>query len=214
VLLAHHRLDQAETFLIQALRGGGAAGLAAMPGQVERDGLTWARPWLDRPRTAIDAYLRRHRLRFVDDASNEDQRFARGRLRATLWPVLVSAFPDAETTLARAAARAAQESALLAQAAHVDLAEVQADDDGALSVPHWLALSLARRVNVLRAWLARTLPEPVPETLVRRLADELPACAHGRWPAGSGWLRLRRRLLRFEPGHASPARQSGEASPA
>lgn len=213
VLLAHHRRDQAETFLIQALRGGGAAGLAAMPRQADRDGLAWARPWLDQSRSAIDAYLRRHRLGFVDDASNDDLRFARGRLRAALWPALVSAFPDAEATLARAAARAAQESALLAQAANADLGEVLADD-GALVLPRWLALSAARRVNVLRAWLGRTLPEPVPETLVRRLADELPANAHGQWPAGRGRLRLRRRLLHFEPAHASPARQSGEASPA
>jgi tRNA(Ile)-lysidine synthase len=213
VLLAHHRRDQAETFLIQALRGGGAAGLAAMPREVERDGITWARPWLDQPRSAIDAYLRRHRLRFVDDASNDDLRFARGRLRAALWPALLGAFPDAETTLARAAARAAQESALLAQVARADLGEVAAGD-GALVLPNWLALSAARRVNVLRAWLGCTLPEPVPETLVRRLADELPACVHGQWPAGSGWLRLRRRRLRFEPMAASPARQSGEASPA
>src|SRR3954468_10368457 len=50
VLLAHHRRDQAETFLLQALRGGGMAGLAGMPRQVEREGITWARPWLDQAR--------------------------------------------------------------------------------------------------------------------------------------------------------------------
>ena len=50
VLLAHHRRDQAETFLLQALRGAGPAGLAAMPRRAERAGLTWARPWLAQPR--------------------------------------------------------------------------------------------------------------------------------------------------------------------
>jgi tRNA(Ile)-lysidine synthase len=209
VLLAHHRRDQAETFLIQALRGGGAAGLAAMPRQAERDGITWARPWLDQPRAAIDAYLRRHRLRFVDDASNDDARFARGRLRAVVWPALHAAFPDAEATLARAAARAAVDAAVLAEVAAADLA-VTTDEGRALAVDRWLALAAARRVNALRAWLGGALPEPVPETLVRRLAVELPACVHADWPAGSGRLLLRRGRLRF----AALGRQSGEASPA
>ena len=47
IALAHHRGDQAETFLLQALRGAGVAGLAAMPARIERDGLIWVRPWLD-----------------------------------------------------------------------------------------------------------------------------------------------------------------------
>ena len=43
VLLAHHRRDQAETWLLQALRGGGPAGLSAMPQEAVREGITWAR---------------------------------------------------------------------------------------------------------------------------------------------------------------------------
>lgn len=209
VLLAHHRRDQAETFLIQALRGGGAAGLAAMPRLAERDGVAWARPWLDLPRAAIEAYARRHRLAFVDDGSNDDPRFARGRLRATVWPALQAAFPDAEATLARAAARAAVDAAVLSELAASDVAAVRGDGES-LAVDRWLGLSPARRVNALRAWLGATLPEPVPETLVRRLADELPGCHHAEWPAGSGRLLLRRRRLRL----AALPRQSGEASPA
>ena len=209
VLLAHHRRDQAETFLIQALRGGGAAGLAAMPRLAQRDGVIWARPWLDQPRSAIEAYARRHRLAFVEDASNDDPRFARGRLRAVVWPALNVAFPDGEATLARAAARAAVDAAVLAEVAAADVAVVSVED-GALAVDRWLELSAARRVNALRAWLGAALPEPVPETLVRRLADELPGCQHAEWPAGAGRLRLRRRRLRF----AALGRQSGEASPA
>ena len=88
VLLAHHEQDQAETFLLQALRGAGVAGLAAMPRQVERDGVVWARPWLRRDPDEIAAYVRRHRLTHIDDDSNADPRFARKRLRLTVWPSL------------------------------------------------------------------------------------------------------------------------------
>ena len=67
VLLAHHQGDQAETFLLQALRGAGPAGLAAMPARAERSGVVWARPWLAWPRESIDAYVRRHRIAYIDD---------------------------------------------------------------------------------------------------------------------------------------------------
>jgi tRNA(Ile)-lysidine synthase len=203
VLLAQHRRDQAETFLIQALRGGGAAGLAAMPRVVQRDGLTWARPWLGCPREAIDAYLRRHRLRYAEDPSNADRRFARARMRS-LWPALTAAFPDAETTLARAAQRAAADAALVAEVAEADLAALGAAGH-ALPVAAWGALSPARRIAVLRLWLATVLPMPVPETLVRRLGDELLGRHRARWPAGEGDLVLARG--RLAPEQAAPRRR-------
>lgn len=198
VLLAHHRRDQAETFLLQALRGGGAAGLAAMPRLALREGITWARPWLEMPRAAIDAYLQRHRLACVDDSSNQELRYARSRLRRLVWPPLLEAFPDAETTFARAAQRAAAEAEVLAEIGAADAAALRADVR-ALSLSAWREFSAARRANALRIWLAGVLDAPVPETLVRRLAAELPAAAHGQWPAPGGRLRLRRGRLQFEP---------------
>jgi tRNA(Ile)-lysidine synthase len=196
VLLAQHRRDQAETFLIQALRGGGAAGLAAMPALAVRDGIAWARPWLDRPREAIDAYLRRHRLRHIDDPSNADRRFARGRLRA-LWPALTGAFADAEVTLARAAMRAAADAALVTEVAEGDLGALGASG-ASLPVARWLLLSPSRRVAVLRLWLATLIEPPVPETLVRRLVDEVPGRHAARWHAGPGDLVLRKGWLALE----------------
>jgi tRNA(Ile)-lysidine synthase len=200
VLLAHHRRDQAETFLIQALRGGGAAGLAAMPRAAGRGGITWARPWLDLPREAIEAYARRHRLRFVHDPSNADSRLARGRLRGALWAELLAAFPDAETTLARAAQRAADDAAIVAEVAQGDLARLRdaSSVTDTLDVARWLELSPPRRRSALRLWLGSVMREPVPETLVRRLATELPACRSARWPAGPDQLVLRRGRLALE----------------
>jgi tRNA(Ile)-lysidine synthase len=208
VLLAQHRRDQAETFLIQALRGGGAAGLAAMPRLVQREGITWARPWLGSPREAIDAYLRRHRLRFVDDPSNVDPRFARARLRS-LWPALNDAFPDAEGTLARAAQRAADDAAIVAEVAQRDVDSIAAVGGG-LSVMPWLQLSPARRAAALRRWLGSVLSEPVPETLVRRLVEEVPGRQSARWHAGECDVVLKRGQL--APESAAPRRAHGRPS--
>lgn len=203
VLLAQHRRDQAETLLLQALRGGGTEALAAMPRRAERDGLVWARPWLDRPREEIEAYLRRHRLRWVDDESNDDEAYARNRLRRQVWPVLLAAFPDAEQQLAASARRAAEAAAALQSLAEAELPALA--DDGVLDVAGWRLLPVAHRAPVLRRWLQSALACPVPESLVRRLADELPAAASARWPAPDGELRLHDGRLVYAPPQAAEA---------
>lgn len=184
ILLAHHRRDQAETVLLQALRGAGPAGLAAMPRAVQRDGLWWLRPWLDMPREAIEAYVHEHRLRFVDDASNADERFARSRLHKQVWGALTRAFNDAEVTLGAVARRAHEAQALLDEVAVHDLVAI-VDGLGRLDVPRWCALSTARRANALRAWLQAGLGRGAPETLIERLLVQLPNASHARWPADS-----------------------------
>ena len=198
VLLAHHRRDQAETWLLQALRGAGAAGLSAMPRQVQRDGLVWARPWLDQPPEAIAAYARAHRLRFVQDPSNTDPRFARGRLRGPVWPALQAAFPQVDTVLAMAARHAQAAQALADEVAAADLALVQ--QGVALRLAPWRALTPARRANALRAWLAQRLGQGAPQTLVERLLAEAPAgVAPAHWPAPGAQVQRRRGELRVLP---------------
>lgn len=193
VALAHHRGDQAETFLLQALRGAGAAGLAAMPSRAERNGITWVRPWLDQPRAAIEVYVRAHRIRFIDDASNDDARFARNRLRLAVMPALRAAFPEAEHALAAAASRAAQARALIEEVAQTDLLAVL--DGPSLRLERWQRLSAARRRECLRAWLMPRSAHGVPETLIERLLAELPGPGPARWPFdGSELRRYRGRL--------------------
>lgn len=202
VLLAHHRRDQAETLLLQALRGGGPAGLAAMPRLAQRDGIVWARPWLGIEREAIEAYVARHRLTFVDDASNDDDRFARNRLRRRVWPALIAAFPDAEAQLAAAAARAAQSAAALAERAAIDLGP---GDGSGLDVASWATLGEARRANAAAAWLRRAGVAPS-SSLVLRLARELVPNGGGHWPLPAGELREHRgRLLLVTARTAAPS---------
>lgn len=201
VLLGHHRRDQAETFLLQALRSGGVAALSAMPASVRRDGVTWARPWLDVPAAEVEAYARRHRLRWIDDDSNADTRFARNRLRADVWPSLLQAFPDAERTLASAARRAQHAAAAVAEMAALDLASV-AGVEG-LHIASWRALSAARRGHSLRAWLAGFMTLAVPGSLVDRLEVELDTGVTRRWPVPGGDLSSYRGTLRWRAATAS-----------
>ena len=198
VLLAHHRRDQAETLLLQALRGGGPAGLAAMPREALREGLVWARPWLDRPRESIEAYVRRHRLRHIEDGSNADPRHARNRLRLAVWPALIDAFPGGEAALATAARRAHEADACLRELAQADLDRAGAADGG-LTLSAWQTLSPARRANLLRGWLAARLPEGVPERLLQRLLRQLPGAPGARWQTAAGELRCHAGALYLAP---------------
>lgn len=213
LLLAQHRRDQAETVLLQALRGGGPAGLAAMPRSALRDGLTWARPWLGQPREAIEAYVRRHRLTAVEDPSNADPRWARSRLRLQVWPALTQAFADAEVALSSVAQRAQEAQAALAELALLDLAGL-VDSAGGLQVAGWRRLSPARQANALRAWWATQAGRGPSGTLVARLLAEVPGRGTGVWPAGGGLsCRLFGGALRCEPAWP-PGQDAGADGPA
>lgn len=205
VLLAQHRRDQAETFLLQALRGAGVAGLSGMPSKVQRDGVTWARPWLEHGREEIEAYLRRHRLRYVDDASNDDTRFARNRLRRDVWPALTAAFTQAEAAFADSAKWTQEAAACVADLAEIDLAPIRRRD-GTLDTAGLVALAPHRRCNALRHWLRACLGEPAPASLLLRLTQELTAHDAKQWPVAGGELRTHRgRLLHVGVDRAAPS---------
>ena len=208
VLLAHHRRDQAETFLLQALRGAGPAGLAAMPREARRDGIVWARPWLNESHEAIDAYARRHRLRFVEDPSNADSRYARSLLRASAMPALREAFRDAESALLASAARCAEAQAVLDEVAQADLAALS--EGHALRLVPWRALSAARQANALRAWLRAQLGRGAPQALIERLLRELPGTGPAQWASKGVTLRRYRGRLEAKAGSVTTLRISGQ----
>jgi tRNA(Ile)-lysidine synthetase-like protein len=103
LVLAHHADDQVETFLLQLLRGSGAAG-RGMETVHTRDGLVLHRPWLGLWKKEILAYARKHKLAWREDATNADTRHRRNRLRRQVLPYLRKQFGDrVEENLWRAA---------------------------------------------------------------------------------------------------------------
>ncbi|MEY4564821.1 MAG: hypothetical protein RLZZ618_4098 [Pseudomonadota bacterium] len=193
VLLAHHRRDQAETLLLQALRGAGVAGLSGMPREAKREGITWLRPWLDQPRETIELYIRTHALSHVEDDSNADPRFARNRLRLAVWPALTDTFAQAEAALAAAAGWAQEATSCLQELAALDLAHCSTEDGLRLTL--WRQLSAPRRSNALRAWLRLHTGVVAPASLTIRLLSELDAVGSARWPCGAFTLRRHRGVL-------------------
>lgn len=162
VLLAHHADDQAETLLLQLLRGAGAHGLAAMAA-VRNATATQpaiARPLLALPRAALVAAARARGLRWIDDESNADTRLRRNYLRHVVLPAIEAGFPGYPETLVRAAAHQAEAARLLDELAAADAAAARSTDpvDGPTldrSQLRTLALALPHRARNLLRWFLR-----------------------------------------------------------
>lgn len=86
IALGHHQGDQAETVLMNVIRGAGLAGISGIP--PVRNAGTIIRPLIDCPRREIVDFLEGEGLPCVDDSSNTDERFLRNRIRASLMPEL------------------------------------------------------------------------------------------------------------------------------
>jgi tRNA(Ile)-lysidine synthase len=152
--LAHHADDQAETVLLQLLRGAGVAGLAAMaPQRADGASIPRARPFLHLLRAQLEHYAHERDLRWIDDESNADTRYARNALRHDVLPALAVHFPGFRDALARTASHAASAQRLLDELARIDMASAEGDDEGALRLSAVLAFDDERAINLLRYWM-------------------------------------------------------------
>ena len=150
LLTAHHREDQAETLLLQALRGAGVKGMSAMP-VCRPFGAGWhVRPLLDVAHSDLLQFGELEPSASIDPM-NQDLRFDRVYLRTAIWPLIETRWPGAATALTRAARHMAEAQELLEMAAGADLARLR--DGDALSVPGLRALSPSKRVSTVRLWL-------------------------------------------------------------
>ncbi len=154
VLTAHHEDDQAETVLLQLLRGAGPKGLAAMPEHTEtQSGVIHYRPFLGVTRADIQAYAKLHQLEHINDLSNDDTAYDRNYLRQLVIPVLRQRWPSYARTLARSAGLSAQLMQWAEPLWYGILEECRAEQDNTLDQTRLAALSRYECSAVLRLWL-------------------------------------------------------------
>ncbi|HEY2633289.1 MAG TPA: tRNA lysidine(34) synthetase TilS [Steroidobacteraceae bacterium] len=163
LLTAHHREDQAQTLLLQALRGAGLKGMSAMPICRPLGGGWHLRPLLDVPQSELLAFGASISgasagSASITDPMNEDLRFDRSYLRRRVWPSIESRWPGAAATLARTARHAADALEQLDRAAAAAVGRLR--DGDALSVPGLRAMSRQDAINALRCWLFDARVEP------------------------------------------------------
>jgi tRNA(Ile)-lysidine synthase len=182
MLTAHHLDDQAETVLLQLLRGAGTAGLSGMdaanaaPDLLGNADLVMARPLLQHSRAELEQYAAEHGITWVEDESNADTRFARNALRHQVMPALAQAFPGFQQRFARSAAHAQSAQRLLNELAEQDLRASVVED--ALDVTVLRTMSMDRVANLLRHWFhVRGLSMPSTAWLAELMTQLLEARA-------------------------------------
>ncbi|RDB44820.1 tRNA lysidine(34) synthetase TilS [Halomonas sp. DQ26W] len=197
--LAQHRDDQAETFLLAALRGSGVRGLAGMPVRRHAGGVVLERPLLSIPRSTLEAYAGSLGLRWVDDPSNDDQALDRNFLRRSVLPLLKARWTHVGEALADAARHSGEADALLDELAAQDL-ERLGGNPGQLAVTALKAMSFPRQRLLIRHACRRlSLPTP-PESRLTALMTQLTARRDARvrigWPDGEARIWRERLYLR------------------
>ncbi len=165
LLSAHHREDQAETLLLQMLRGCGMAGMAAMP-QSRALGLgQHLRPFLSVAHAQLQRAALNHQLQWREDPSNRLQDYDRNYIRQSIWPQITERWPSAASTLSRVATHAANSDSLIRALGQMDGAQAQASAQS-IALDGLQALPDARRDNALRHWLYSATGQFVPHKLL------------------------------------------------
>lgn len=153
LLTGHHQQDQAETVLLQLLRGAGVKGLAAMPQVKSFHAGLHARPLLAFSRESLLTFARSQQLQWIEDDSNEKTLFARNYLRHQILPVMEARWPAAVTTISRSAQHCADAEQLLTELATESLAQISGTKPNTLSISRLLSLSEAKQRWLLRLWI-------------------------------------------------------------
>ena len=171
LLSGHHEDDQAETLLLNLVRGSGPAGLAGIGARQSFGRGLLLRPLLGVASRDIEAYARRHELDWIDDPSNADTRFDRNFVRQEVLPKLASRWPAVANRLRRSAELVSEANELLNELADMDLA--CCGSPARLSLSTMAGLTQPRQRNLLRRAVRLCGLPPPPATRMYQAVHEL-----------------------------------------
>lgn len=171
LVLAHHQDDQAETLLLQLVRGAGIDGLAAMPDTAVFSKGKVLRPLLAHTRQTLEHYAREHQLSFVEDESNADSKYSRNYLRHQVMPLLKEKWPGVVGNLAQTATHCRQAKTNLETLAQID--HQHQPFEKTLSIQVLKNLSPERRTNLLIVWLKKNQVQLPSTKTFKRIYEEV-----------------------------------------
>ncbi len=193
LLTAQHSDDQAETLILQLLRGAGPKGLAAMPA-LKRFGPGWlARPLLELRRDELRAWALTEDIDWREDPSNLDIALDRNYLRRQVMPLLRARWPGVATTLSRSAALCAEHDQALTTL--LDRHPASPSDADSLSLSALRDCHETEQRLILRDWLCRQGLRPPTQRHLHATLEMLLRAAPDRQPAAK--LDDERQLRRY-----------------
>ncbi|HEU4620871.1 MAG TPA: tRNA lysidine(34) synthetase TilS [Burkholderiaceae bacterium] len=199
IALAHHRDDQAETVLLQLVRGAGVAGLAAMPEWRTYQKIVLWRPLLEVSRRELECVAEQRGIKWIHDESNRDERYRRNAMRLSVLPMLERTWPGATNAIARTARHLQESLALEREIGRDDLATARVGQG--IAVERLARLSSPRRVALLREWFREmNLEAPSHARLIEAQRQLLTSAPDRRVcvDLAQGRLRLSRGIVIFE----------------
>lgn len=159
LLTAHHRDDQCETLMLALKRGSGPAGLSSMAVQMPflsaqtGRNAEQIRPLLAISRQQIEAYARQQNLYWINDESNQDDRFDRNFFRLRVLPLLNERWSHFSAAVARSASLCAEQEQLLDELL-APVLDHCVDGNGAIAIDDLQGMSVVKRQAVFRRWFA------------------------------------------------------------
>ncbi len=189
LLTAHTQDDQAETFLLQMMRGSGLKGLASIAPSKSFATGALARPLLEVSRDEIAHYAAQHNLSWIEDPSNDNVALRRNFMRKHILGPLDSVQPHSSRCIARSAQHCQSALLLLEDYLAADLALCQAQEPHTLHVDVLKQFSAEKQNYIVGLWLSRlhiilpptTKRQEMLRQLLTAALDSNPVIVFGQW---------------------------------
>lgn len=198
LLTAHNLNDQAETFLLQALRGAGPTGLSAMPVKKKFGDGFLIRPLLSISRDELEQYARDNQLQWIEDDSNVDPRFRRNFLRHEIFPILKKHWPSVMNNFSRSARVCAEHEKMMADMVKIDFEKIKTDDIAKIDLKKLREFSSEKQRLLLREWFSQNHLRMPNEKHLKQIQQDVINASPDAHPVFSlGEMRLLRRFPGF-----------------
>ncbi|OGV30963.1 MAG: tRNA lysidine(34) synthetase TilS [Legionellales bacterium RIFCSPHIGHO2_12_FULL_35_11] len=173
IVFAHHCNDQAETFLLNLLRGSGVSGLSGMPEIRSLGKGELIRPFLNIMKHRLEDYAEQYKLNWVEDDSNTNVNFSRNYLRHKIIPLLNDKWPAAIRNITNCASKCRDAKENLSDLAELDAKIISYQDDMTLDLSIVPVHDSSRLCNVLKAWFDKYNIKSPTATIYHKLITDV-----------------------------------------